>query len=148
MIGEIKRDKSKHIVSVLDLTGLEMDMISFLVEKGLFTAEKNAIQTHYTLGLVEKNGKHYIVDNDGVGSFDALEDTPYEIGWYLSTLDENGKEKSFGMYPVASSVVDYNDMIKETKVTEKVTLDKFIRTFGGRLEVNFGEWERFLSLDK
>jgi hypothetical protein len=143
-LGRMVRTPSKHLVSVLDVTKERDETIAWLKERDAFTLH-SVLHLGWKIGLVEKNGKHYCLNTEGVGSLDAVEDAGCNLGWYRDTVDDNGEKVAAGMYPVAETDLTYDELIDDSKVVERIPLDKFIRTFGARLDDNFLEWENFLS---
>jgi hypothetical protein len=142
MRGEI-RQKSKHKVSILNLDGFKEQVINFLTNTGQFNS-KSIILPFYTYGLVEKNGKHCLINTEGVGCMTALEDERDTIAWHKHTLNEDGTT-GIGIMPCAEMDLMYDELMAGAKIAKRVSLDKFIRLGGRRLEDNFDEWERFLS---
>ena len=141
-----KREKSEFVVKVLDMKALAKMTVIDLIGNGYEINGNTRISTHYPLGIVTgKNGKSYIVDEDGYGNNPALEDGKQKIDWYKETLDENGNMISFGMFPFVE--VTYNkEEIESIPVSKDVTLDEFIRTSGGdRVSRNFGKWTNLLT---
>jgi hypothetical protein len=130
------RAVSSVIVKVLDLRGLREEATEFAREKGKLD-DGQSLKVGYTIGIVEKDGKHYVINTEGVGSTIPLEDEAIDVDWYAYS------DSGFSMCPTVSSNMNFSD-IAQLPVKDEVTLDKFIRKFGRRLEDNFREWEDFL----
>jgi hypothetical protein len=108
--------------------------------------ENCKMTTPYDWGIVEKKGKHYLLCSEGVGNGKALESNKAEIQWYKHTFDSDGKLIAFDIRPHASTKFYFGDFSGEGAITpEHITLDKFIRHFGDRLDSNYIIWDRFLS---
>lgn len=137
------RTESKHMVTVFDITPFRDEVITFLKERNSFP-ENCTLSTRYTIGVVEKDGKHYLIDSDGVGSEIPLEDDIGSIFWYKELRDEKGNITSFDCMYCAETRLVYKDF-ESCKVLDRIPLDKFIRAFGHRLEQNFRIWENLLS---
>lgn len=140
-----KREVSEFTVKKLDMNALAKMTVLYLIGGGYEIDGNTRINTHYPIGIVTaKNGKHYIIDEDGYGDNPALEDEPQKIDWYKHTVDENGNTV-FGMFPFVE-VTYTKEEIESISVSDIVTLDKFIRSSGGeRLSRNFGNWTKFLE---
>jgi hypothetical protein len=141
-----KREESKFKVKVLDMNALAKTTVLYLIGGGYEIDGNTRISTHYPIGIVEaKNGKHYIIDEDGFGNNPALEDESQKIDWYRHTISKKGNTGSFDMFPFVE-VTYTKEELESIPVTYVVTLDKFIRTSGGeRLSRNFGNWTKFLE---
>jgi len=136
------RETSKVLVNVLDVSILTDEVAAWLKERGKL-GEGETIKIDHSIGMVEKDGLHYIINSEGVGSTIPLEKEAVDIEWYAIRV-VNGETVAFDMWARSRSNIGYNELIEKTKVREQVTLDKFIRSFGARLEDNFREWENFL----
>ena len=141
-----KRKKSKFLVSVLDMKALSKSTMLYLIGNGYEFNGNNRINTRYPLGIVTgKNGKRYIIDEDGCGNGDALEDAPQTIEWYKKTVGDKENVVSFDVFPFVEVTFDKKE-IDITPITSVVTLDEFIRTSGGdKLERLFRNWTKFLE---
>lgn len=145
-MGTYQREKSKFLVSVLDMKAFAKNTMLYLIGNGYEFNGNERIDTHYPLGIVTaKNGKRYIIDEDGCGEDGALEDERQRVAWYKRTLDNKGNVVSFQMFPFVEVTYEKSE-IDAIPVTSVVTLDKFIRVSGGaRLERLFGNWTKFLE---
>lgn len=140
----MNRQPSNHMVKVLDLTAFQKRAIK-LLKPHVEWKKGDTLVTAYTYGVVEKNGKHYLLCNEGVGSVIALEDKPSEVYWYREFRGADNKVHSFGVYPSVQSNLNYDELMSEAKIIDELPLDKFIRVFGTRLEQNYEMWENFLT---
>ena len=136
------RKTSIHNVAVLDTEKFKKEFFKELRDGGKVTDNQDIRTEHY--GIVEKDGKHYLINTEGIGSIVALEDEPGEIYWWRETHNEDGHD-SFECGPFVKVSYNYYRMIKEFPIKEVVTLDKFVRTFGSRLDENVEAWDEFLS---
>jgi hypothetical protein len=143
-LGRMKRNPSKHFVSVLDVTKLCDETIAWLKERDAFNLH-NVLHLGWTIGLVEKNGKHYCLNTEGVGAFDAIEDSGCNLGWYRDELSDNKHEHTVGVYPIAETDLTCGELMEGSTIVDRIPLDKFVRSFGARLDDNFIEWQRFLD---
>ena len=140
------RKPSPVIVKVLDLTILRQNAVAYLVKQGKFNPDINILQSDHKYAIAEKAGRHYMICDEGVGSRTPMEEEHSVVRWFREEIDPNtGKTVSFDIIPVMESRGTYEDFLEETSVKEEVSLDKFVRTFGSRLEQNLGTWERFLK---
>ncbi len=137
------RELSKHNVSVLDLEELKKITYNSLLEDGSVT-KFNKINT-LDYGIVEKDGKHYLINSEGVGNASPLENERCSIFWYKTTYNEDGTEKSVECAPFMISEFYYFELMENAKIKEVIPLDKFIRSFGYRLDKNVEIWDEFLS---
>lgn len=139
------RIKSKHLVTLLKLDTWQKSITAMMLERGKIGVNTKMKAGWTPLGIIEKDGKHYLIDHDGVGSFEPLENTEDYIDWYEETY-EGDKLISFNIIPTARTTFVYQELINEKIITKKrVRLDTFIRTGGIRLEGNYERTERFLS---
>jgi hypothetical protein len=139
------RIPSKVIVSVRDLESLKLNAIKFL-KKNKMLKRNETIKHTWGCGLVvDKNGKHYVIDTEGVGSESPLEEQGYKVEWWKETINKKGELKSFDMFPCCSQKVSLEELLKNSTEKESVPLDQFIRTFGSRLDQNYRVWENFLT---
>jgi hypothetical protein len=89
-------------------------------------------------GIVRTDGGTFLLTGEGEGCAIPIE----------SKVDFIDVEASMGRYTINNPVLEVGitvDNLKELPIKETVSLDKFIRTFGSRLEENFKEWNDFLS---
>jgi hypothetical protein len=140
-----ERTTSNIIVNVLDLTGQAQEAQAFALDKGVI-GENDFLAMRFSLGMVEKGGKHYILDTEGVGSLEAVEDSPLTIKWYPHTV-EDGKITSLDMFPVCQSILSSEEVLR-LKVVGTLPLHEFVREFGWRLEINLKSWKDFLEETK
>jgi hypothetical protein len=141
-----KREKSEFLVNVLDMKALAKMTVLDLIGNGYEIDGNTRIDTRYPLGIVTaKNGKHYIVDEDGYGDDPALEDGRQRIAWYKHTVDKDGNTTAFDMFPFVEMTY-IKEEIESIPVTKVVTFDNFVRVSGGeRLSRNFRKWTKFLT---
>jgi hypothetical protein len=141
----MSRNISHHYVTLLNLTSLSKHATGVMFKAGKIEANSRMEAGWEPFGLIEKDEKHYLIDHEGCGSFIALEDERDNIDWYEYTYVD-GEMTSFNTVPTFRTIVDYNDLITEKCITKKrVRLDKFIRTFGTRLDRNYVNTENFLD---
>ena len=141
-----KREKSEFVVDVLNMDAFAKMVVIDLIGAGYDLNGNNRVNTHYPLGIVKAaNGKHYIIDEDGCGDNDAIEDSKQVISWYKNTVDEKGNLASFGMFPFVEITFTRKE-IESVPVLRKETLDEFVRVSGGdRLERLYANWTKFLK---
>jgi|WetSurSiteA1Bulk_404760.scaffolds.fasta_scaffold02108_11 hypothetical protein len=144
MVG-YTRSKSKFKVAVLDMKAFSKSTTLYLIGNGYEIDGNTRISARYPLGIVTAaNGKRYLIDEDGCGDGEALEDAKQEIEWYKSFVNEEGNVTSFSLVPFVLVRFTKED-IEAIPVTKTVTLDKFIRSFGDRVERLYGNWTKFLE---
>lgn len=145
------RTKSKHLVTLLKLSAWSKRVQAMMIERKQIDANTKMEAGFTPLGIIEKDGYHYLIDHEGVGSYEPLEREMDFIEWYEHTYSD-GKLKSINLAPTARSNFTYDDLVKENVIgKKKMRLDTFIRVSGGsRLEGNYTRTERFLNgeLDK
>jgi len=139
------RTPSNHIVQVLDLSGL-CERATANKNKSLTPLEKGQKLEHsYTWGVVEVEGLHYLINSEGVGSYEPLETENGFIPWYTHAYNDAGAQISFGMYPCIESVFNYEGLLSNSTVVDNVPLDQFIRNRGSRLEYNYEGMESYFN---
>lgn len=127
------RDASGIEVEVLDLSVVAKWGEESLRKKG----DQSTLDTNGTLGVVRTPKGDFILNDEGIVARKALaEANPWPTDLYRCTKDADGKLKSFEIIPVG--VINITPAaLKEIPVKEKLPLEKFIRTFGSRLETNY-----------
>ena len=139
------RKPSAHYVTLLDINKWEKSITNMMFKAGKISNDTKMEAGWKPLGLIVKNNKHYLIDHDGVGSFEPLEKCSDSIDWYEHTYID-GKMTSFNIMPTAQTTFDYKDLVNENIIEKKrVRLDRFIRTFGIKLDGNCARIERFLD---
>jgi hypothetical protein len=139
------RKPSAHYVTILNLDKWQKNITEKMIAAGKIESNTKMEAGYLPLGLIEKDGKHYLIDHDGVGSFDPLEDYTDYIDWYEHTYVD-GKMVSMNLAATARTNFDYNDLVNEKIITKKrVRLNKYVRTFGERLDRNYANIENFLD---
>jgi hypothetical protein len=143
------REKSKHVVTVIDVSKLQEHITEFMVKNGDVQVKEGGyvMSTPYEWGIVEDvKGNHYLINSEGCGNAIVLEDEADSIGWYKDHINSTGFKDGIGFYPVAQTSFKYKELVEEWSTPIcKMTLDKFIREFGDRLNRNYGNWDKFLS---
>jgi hypothetical protein len=138
------RIPSKFKVSVLNLKKMEKEGVLFLIENGYDMNASRLVAEYAPYGIVtDVNGNHYLIDNEGCGTNIPLETEKDFIVWDKITHDE---KESCDI--ISYSVIKTNLNLESAlaiPVKATVSLDKFIRVFGDRLDRNYGNLERFLS---
>jgi len=143
---KMTRTPSKHIVQVLDLSSLCERATTSKNKSDITRLKKGEKLEHsFTWGIVEVNGLHYLINDEGVGSTVALEQENDFIGWYTHAYNDEGRQISFSIMPCIESVFDYEGLKSYSTVVDNVPLDQFIRTFGSRLDDNYYNWEGFFD---
>jgi len=143
---KMTRTPSKHIVQVLDLTGLCERATARKNDSDITRLKKGEKLEHaFTWGVVEVEGLHYLINDEGVGSYEPLERENDYIPWYTHTYNDAGAEVSFGIMPCIESVFDYDGLLGNSTVVDNVPLDQFIRTFGSRLDSNYNSMESYFN---
>jgi hypothetical protein len=137
------KEKAEFNVSVLDFELAKIEATKSFKKQGIMTDNQQLNTLNY--GLVEKDGKHYLINSEGVGSIVPLEDERGEIFWYRETFDENGEMTACECAPFRIAEFYFNELMKVAKIKENIGLDKFIKVFGSRLEHNYIAWCDFLS---
>ena len=143
---KMTRTPSNHIVQVLDLSGLCERATASKNKSDITALNKGEILKHaYAWGVVEVDGLHYLVNDEGVGSYEPLERENDSIPWYTHVYNDAGLEISFSIMPCVESVFDYDGLLSNSTVVDNVPLDKFIRTFGSRLNSNYNSMETYFN---
>jgi hypothetical protein len=139
------RKPSAHYVTLLNLDKWEERMTAMMLKAGRISTNVKMEAGWKPLGLIEKDGKHYLIDHDGVGNFEPLETSDDYIYWYEHTYVD-GKMTSFNTVPTAQTTFYYDDLVKEKVITKKrVRLNEYVRSFGARLDRNYANIENFLD---
>ena len=143
---KMTRTPSKNIVQVLDLSGL-CERATASKNKSDITRLKRGekLEHAFTWGVVEVAGLHYLINDEGVGSYEPLENENDSIPWYTHAYNYAGTEVSFGIMPCIESVINYDGLLSNSTVVDNVPLDKFIRTFGSRLDSNYNSMETYFN---
>lgn len=136
------RTKSEIKVNVLDLSGLEKDIFDGMQTKE-YKKDLDRVSCSERLGYVETSEGIYLLCSEGVGSDKPVSKKNPAQFEFTRHWNRDGA-KSMEMIPCIGVKLDEKE-VKELPVKEVVTLDKFIRVFGSRLESNYREWERHLS---
>lgn len=137
-----KRKKSNVVVKVLDLSGLEADAFKHVQENG-YKEDVVAVRVRDEYGYVETSDGLYFLCSEGVGNEGPITKDNLAELVFARHFERDG-EKTFEIFSCLCMKFDDKD-IKELPVKSEVTLDKFIRAFGSRLESNFSQWESLLS---
>jgi len=138
------RTPSKFMVNVLNLKKMEKEGVLFLIENGYDMNASRLVAEYAPYGVVtDVNGNHYLIDNEGCGTNIPLETKKDFIVWDKITHDEK-ESCDIISYSVMKTNLNLEDALA-IPVEKTVSLDKFIRVFGDRLDRNYGNWERFLS---
>lgn len=112
-----------------------------LMDGETFDVETNA----YAIGFVIKDGEHYFLSSDGVGSSTPIEYEDVDIFWYVQIF-KNDRLFSVSMFPDYITRMTKDDLPR-IKVSRVVPLEDFIRVGGSRLKVNLNIWQNFLDGD-
>lgn len=131
-------------VRVLDLTPIHDAIKQNLVNDGLLS-ETNRLRPGWTLGYIEKNGLHYLINHEGIGSSKPLE-KGVSVDLYRERTDETGEVVAFAMCSVEDVILFFDDVRELTKL--ELTLDSFVSKSGRRnrrLESNMQEWVDFMN---
>lgn len=140
------RLKSKHMVTILKIDGWKEDITAMMRKAGKIDEYTHMEPVYAPFGIIEKDGKHYLIDNEGCGSYDPLEDFKDSMEWYEHRKKDGDGCETFNMAPTAESKFFYKDLVERNLISKKrVRLDTFIRTGGIRLEGNYERTDRFLS---
>lgn len=136
------RTTSKIKVNVLDLSGLEKYVFDGMQAKD-FKPELDCVRCSESLGYVETPNGIYMLCTEGVGdNYPISKSNPAQFE-FIRHWNRDGA-KSFEMFPCVGLKLDERE-VRSLPVKEVVTLDKFIRSFGSRLECNYSEWQEHLS---
>lgn len=138
------RIESNHLVSVLDLSKMR-EKVMELVNKHDPQPTSRIINTAMGWGVVQKDGKHYLINTEGVGSSVPMEDEEEEIDWYIDEVDEAGAVIKVGMFPISRSTFYYFELLENSTFVGDVPLHFFVRYFSNRLDNNVQKWDWFLS---
>lgn len=140
------RPKSKHMVTILKISGWKNDITAMMRKAGKIDEYTRMEPGYAPFGIIEKDGKHYLIDHEGCGSYDPLEDCKDRMEWYEHRQKVGDEYETFNTMPTAESRFFYSDLVEKNLISKKrVRLDTFIRTGGTRLEGNFGRTEQFLD---
>ena len=140
------RTPSKYTVQILDLTGLCERATASKNKSDITRLKENEKLEHaFTWGIVELNGLHYLINDEGVWSGEPLERENDYVCWYTHTYNDKGQEVSFGITPCIESVFNYEGLRDSSTIVGELALDKFIRTFGSRLDSNYEKMEYLLN---
>ena len=136
------RAESKIQVIVIDKSGLETQALTEVLAK-LPNAGIVAMSSIGDEGYIETPNGIYFLSEEGVGSDRPIsEENPVEVT-FQKRYDRNG-EISMEMLPSYGYRMSV-DELKALPVKKTVTLDKFIRHFGARLEANYEQWQMAMS---
>lgn len=137
------RAESKIQVRVLDLSGLEQQAHNAMQKKD-YRKDLECIKATETLGYVETPKGLYMLCQEGVGDRNPIsKKNPAEVVFVREFSKEDGA-KTLEMFPCFGYRLSA-DEVRALPVKEVVTLDKFIRSFGSRLENNYRLWQEHLS---
>ena len=124
-------------VIVIDKSGLEVQALKDVLAK-LPNMSIVAMSSIGEEGYIETPNGIYMLSEEGIGSNKPISEVnPAEI-CFQKRFDRDGKQ-SLEMLPSFGYRLSV-DELKALPVKKTVTLDKFIRSFGSRLEVNYYEW--------
>jgi hypothetical protein len=140
------REKSQHKVTILKLDAWQKRVTAMMLERGKID-EYTTMKAGLTpFGIIEKDGKHYLIDHDGVGSFEPCDETQDYIEWFEFRKKEGDEYETFNIVATARTNFLYHELVSEKILTKKrVRLDTFIRQGGSRLEGNYARTDLFLS---
>lgn len=120
------------------LTVLDLDpLLSKLAEEVQDRMPDSRLEFRMTYAVAEKDGKTFVVCNEGVG-WKVTEEDPLEVAVFSSSPE------GFSMFPQYRIVLS-PDEVRKYATGEKIDLADLVRTFGGRLEDNFWIWHHTLT---
>ena len=126
--------KSDIMVTVID--GEEFGKI--VREKvGDKLPKEATLRTLGKYGFVKTKKGTFILDDDGTGQAESVEEKPSAI--------EFTREDVMELMPCINLPINASQIDGIPVLAEKVNLAHFIRRFGNRLECNFDEWNKFLT---
>ena len=124
------------MLKVLDLSEVEAEATEmYRKEKGDPDGRIEAGWTPW--GVAEKDGKLYVVCNEGVG-YEVTDEEPLVVDLYRRA------EGSMTIFPTMQANLAPDDVRRFT-TDEEIDLADLVRTFGQRLEDNFGLWYSVLG---
>lgn len=137
-----ERAESNIQVKVIDLSGLEKKAFDSLQIKE-YNKELESVTCFGKWGYVETSKGLYLISNEGIGDSKPISDANPAEFEFSKNWNRDG-ERSSEFLPCIGYRLNEAE-VRELPVKEVVTLDKFIRTFGSRLEVNYSLWQNHLN---
>ena len=128
---------SNFMVEVIDGEKIAKEMTDKLMNcfpPQLPSDGKVKLDTSY--GIVRTPKGTYLIDVDGCGPEESIEEVPAEIGLTRADIMTAGSSWTLKIS---------KENLAELPISGKVNLAAFIRVFGNRLERNFDEWNEFLT---
>jgi hypothetical protein len=136
---------SNHLVTRINTSIIAKLVLQYCAENNI-DMDSQVLDTNWKWGIVEKNGQHYLLCSEGVGSGVSLDVEKDKIPWYRTKLDEKGKTVAFDMFPFVESHFDYPTLQEWDCIEEnKEYLHEFVRVHNQRVEDNYTIWQRFLD---
>lgn len=136
------RTESKIQVKVIDVSAMEKEAYDNMQAKE-FNKDLETMTIVNKWGYVETPRGIFLLCDEGVGDKNPVS-AEHPAEFYFSRNWNRGGAKSMELVPCIGYKVSAEE-VKQQPVKEVVTLDKFIRTFGSRLEVNYETWQAVLS---
>lgn len=149
------RQPTNITLNVLDLSGLfKQAQTAWIASreqklassdgKGLETPSMKRIYSPYDLGYIQTaDGKLFVLTNEGTGR-EVTDTDPYVLALWSEAVSENTLDKDASFHQQLYSVRLTPSQILGTPSHEQ-ELSQFIRTFGARLERNYGLWKDKLA---
>lgn len=129
--------KSDVIVEVIDGEKIAKEMTDKLMNcfpPQLPSEGKVRLDSGY--GIVRTPKGTYLLDTEGFGPAESIEEVPAEIGITRADIMTAGSSWTLKIS---------KENLAEFPISGKVNLAAFIRVFGNRLECNFNDWNKFLT---
>lgn len=140
------RTKSKHLVTILKLDAWQKRITAMMLERGKIDEYTKMEPGYVPFGIIEKDGKHYMIDHEACGSFEPCDEVQDYIDWFEHRKKEGDEYETYNNSPTARTKFIYQELVDEKILTKKrVRLDTFVEVGGTRLEGNFGRTEQFLD---
>jgi len=137
------RPISKINVNVIDLSKKEKAAFDYMQEKE-YREDLDSLEITQRWGYVETPNGIYLLCEEGVGQREPVDGEHLARFEFIRRFKKDNGATSLEIYPCVGVSMNDEDLLK-LPVKEVVTLDKFIRTFGSRLEANYEQWLDFLT---
>ena len=108
---------------------------------------KNVLGSHImgNWGIIETSKGVYILNDDGVGNDKPLaEDNPTTIPVYAELVGDKPNTIRSELIPTLNLTIKPSNL-HEVPRGEQENLQRFIRTFGNRLDVNYEIWQKAME---
>lgn len=141
MIRNDERIPSKYTVNLVDFSGFNDTALEHYNKDR--SVKATACKPMYRHGYIETSDGMFVLCDEGVGNKKPISmEHPYQLEFWAER--QEGNTHHVGISPCLLMRFEVEDL-RKCATGETQPLDKFIRKFGGRLDSNYTNFERWLD---